>query len=267
MLLNITHRTTYTYDRPVSYGLQQLRLLPKTRAEQEVIEWNTRVIGAKEELTFHDHHNNHVTMISVADKTSEISIISEGKVRTSDTNGVIGEHSGFAPIWYFAEGTPLTRAGNLTRQLAKGMNADNPDELERMHILSARVLEAVAWTVGETNVTTTGEDALREGRGVCQDHAHIFCAAARTLGLPARYVSGYLKAEEDAVHDAAHAWAEAYIGGIGWVGFDISNGISPDERYVRVATGRDYRDAAPVSGISFGDHGGEKLEVAIQVQQ
>ncbi|MEO0635817.1 MAG: transglutaminase family protein [Pseudomonadota bacterium] len=267
MLLNITHRTTYTYERPVNYGLQQLRLLPKTRAEQDVVNWDTQVEGAKKELTFHDHHNNHVTMISVADGASQITIVSQGQVRTSDTNGVIGEHSGFAPLWYFAEGTPLTRAGALTRQMAKGMNSDFPDELERMHALSNRVLEAVTWTQGETDVTTTAEDAMRDGRGVCQDHAHIFCAAARSLGLPARYVSGYLKTDEDAVHDAAHAWAEAYITGLGWVGFDISNGISPDERYVRVATGRDYRDAAPVSGISFGDHGGEKLAVAIQVQQ
>lgn len=267
MLLNIKHQTSYSYERPVNYGLQQLRLLPKTRAEQEVIHWQTHVHGAKEELTFHDHHNNHVTMISVADGAREIIITSEGQVRTSDTRGVIGEHSGFAPLWYFAEGTPLTRAGNLTRQLAKGMNADLPDELERMHALSFRVRDAVEWTVGETNVTTTGEQALSEGRGVCQDHAHIFCAAARVLGLPARYVSGYLATEEDTVHDAAHAWAEAYVSGLGWVGFDVSNGISPDDRYVRVATGRDYRDAAPVSGISFGDHGGEKLSVAIQVQQ
>ena len=113
---------------------------------------------------------------------------------------------------------------------------------------------------------STAEDALAAGRGVCQDHAHVFVAAARHLGHPARYVSGYLMLDDRVEQDASHAWAEVWIEGLGWVGFDVSNGISPDERYVGVARGLDYRDAAPISGVRFGS-GEEELHVSVQVQQ
>jgi len=110
------------------------------------------------------------------------------------------------------------------------------------------------------------------GKGVCQDQAHAAIAMARAVDMPGRYVVGYLHANEDsAVSQASHAWAELWVDGLGWVGFDISNGISPDQRYVRVATGRDYRDAAPITGITFGNASQElQVEVAVaqrQVQQ
>ncbi|GFE66344.1 transglutaminase family protein [Litoreibacter roseus] len=267
MLLTIQHRTTYAYERPVTYGLQQLRLIPKTRDEQEVLSWDTRLEGATREAEFQDHHMNHVMLISIDEPVDKITITSSGQVDTKDAYGIIGKHGGFAPLWYFEGSTDLTRAGNLTRKLTKGLTGDISDPIDRLHALSGRILDEVKYEVGETHVATSAEDALSVGRGVCQDHAHIFLAAARTMGFPSRYVSGYLKTEDGAVHDAAHAWAEAHVKGVGWIGFDISNGISPDERYVRVATGRDYMDAAPISGLSFGDHGKETLSVDIQVQQ
>ena len=113
---------------------------------------------------------------------------------------------------------------------------------------------------------TTAEEAVANGKGVCQDHAHIFIAAARAADIPARYVSGYLMMNDRVEQDATHAWAEAHIDGLGWVGFDIANGISPDPRYVRVATGRDYRDAAPVTGISFGQSK-QLLTVNVEVEE
>jgi transglutaminase-like putative cysteine protease len=115
-------------------------------------------------------------------------------------------------------------------------------------------------------VDTKAEDALEAGRGVCQDHAHVFIAATRLLGYPARYAGGYLMMNDRVQQDAGHAWAEAHVEGLGWVGFDVSNAISPDARYVRVATGLDYREAAPVSGMRFGA-ASESLDVSIQVQQ
>ena len=152
------------------------------------------------------------------------------------------------------------------RGLAKGLKDEFDNELERLHALSARILQDVKYEIGTTHATTTAEEAVEQGAGVCQDHAHIFVAAARALGTPARYVSGYLMMEDRVHQDASHAWAEAHIEGIGWVGFDVSNGISPDERYVRVATGLDYTEAAPVSGVRYGS-GTESMSVDIQVQQ
>ena len=126
--------------------------------------------------------------------------------------------------------------------------------------------DAIQYEPGWTDVDTKAEDALERGHGVCQDHAHVFIAAARLLGYPARYAGGYLMMNDRIHQDAGHAWAEVYVEGLGWVGFDISNAISPDSRYVRVATGLDYREAAPVSGMRFGA-ASESLDVSIQVQQ
>ena len=135
-----------------------------------------------------------------------------------------------------------------------------------LHELSAHILSTVEYRTGATGVDTNAEQAITAGAGVCQDHAHIFVAAARSMGYPARYVSGYLMMDDRVHQDASHAWAEVHVEALGWVGFDISNGISPDRRYVRVATGLDYRDAAPISGVRFGA-GGEAMSIDIQVQE
>lgn len=267
MHLRVHHRTSYRYEKPLSYGLQELRLTPKSRPGQTVLGWETRIEGGSQEAAFDDQHMNHVILISFSGEGHEIVVTSEGEVETEDTYGVIGRHQGFTPLWLFERPTDLTRAGNGTRKLIKGLPAAFPEELPRLHELSARIRRAVAYRVGATGPDTTAELALEHGSGVCQDHAHIFLAAARAMGIPARYVSGYLMMDDRVHQDASHAWAEAHLEGLGWVGFDVSNGIAPDSRYVRVATGADYRDAAPVSGLRFGDHGKETLAVDIQVQQ
>lgn len=267
MRLKVVHRTSYAYEKPLSYGLQELRLTPKSRPGQTVLRWTTRIEGGQREAEFDDHHMNHVMLISFSGEGHSIVVTSEGEVETEDTAGVVGRHQGFAPLWLFERPTELTRAGPQTRRLIRGLAADIPDVLPRLHELSRRILAAVSYRVGATDPCTTAELALEHGHGVCQDHAHIFIACARAMGIPARYVSGYLMLDDRVHQDASHAWAEAHVDGLGWVGFDISNGISPDARYIRVATGLDYREAAPVSGLRFGDHGQESLAVDIQVQQ
>ena len=166
----------------------------------------------------------------------------------------------------FRRSTELTRAGPNVRRLMKGLREEVAEDIPRLHALSARIIAEVPYVVGATSSSTSAEEAIEQGAGgVCQDHAHMFVAAARIMGYPARYVSGYLMMNDRVHQDASHAWAEAHIDGVGWVGFDVSNGISPDARYVRVATGLDYREAAPVSGLRFGA-GGEALSIDIQVQ-
>jgi transglutaminase-like putative cysteine protease len=267
MHLKVHHRTSYRYEKPLSYGLQELRLTPKSRPGQTVLHWSTHIEGGQREAEFEDQHMNHVMLISFSGEGHEIVVTSEGEVEVENTNGVVGRHQGFTPLWLFQGATDLTRAGNQTRKLIKGLAADFLEELPMLHELSVRIRETVEYRVGHTDPDTTAELALEHGYGVCQDHAHVFLAAARAMGIPARYVSGYLMMNDRVSQDATHAWVEAHVEGLGWVGFDVSNGISPDERYVRVATGLDYRDAAPISGLRFGDHGKETLAVDIQVQQ
>lgn len=152
------------------------------------------------------------------------------------------------------------------KAIIAALDVPRGDTLAVLHRLSALVLAHVAYAPGETAVHTSGEEAAALGMGVCQDHAHIFIGAARALGIPARYVSGYLMLTDRIEQEAGHAWVEAHVEHLGWVGFDVSNGISPDERYVRVATGCDYREAAPVTGMSYGA-GETLLEVSLAVEQ
>ncbi|OAO03011.1 transglutaminase family protein [Parasphingorhabdus sp.] len=266
MLLKINHETRYVYDTPVQYGLQQLRLRPKERPGQEIKNWAIEIEGGCLELSFTDQHCNHVDLINIERGRTEIVIRCRGAVENSDGSGIIGSQAGFAPLWYFKRHTDLTKPGPRVRKLVNSLGDDFETDIAKVHALSAAVLENVSYRTGQTNADTDAETALKTGEGVCQDHSHIFCAAARLMGFPARYVSGYLMMSDRIDQDATHGWAEAYVDRLGWVGFDISNGYSPDERYIRIATGLDYREASPISGLRYGA-GGEDMIVTLQVQQ
>lgn len=254
MLLKISHQTAYHYDAPIPYALQQLRMIPKDSAGQKVINWTTRVEGAERQLDYMDQHNNHVELYSFPPDQQDIIIHCHGEVDTSDTAGSVGKHGGFAPLWYFLRETPLTKAGPGIRKLVRQFddpgveNGDAP----RLFALLNHIRDTVRYEVGTSHSETTAEEALTAETGVCQDHAHLFIAMARLLDYPARYVSGYLLIDGQTEQDAGHGWAEVHVPVIGWIGFDVSNGISPDERYVRVATGLDFKEASPVSGIVYG---------------
>jgi len=264
MRLKIEHTTRYRFDGPVSYGLQHLRKTPKSSHNQSVIQWETRIEGGKKETSFEDHHRNTTELISFDRETMSLSVISEGEVELTDTGGILGAHIGYAPLWLYEMTTPRTTVGPGVRALVKGMS--EIQDVVPLHDLSDRIHNAVPYTLGASESDWSAEDALVAEKGVCQDHTHIFLACCRALGLPARYVSGYLMLDDSTTQDAMHAWAEAHVPALGWVGFDVSNGISPDMRYVRVATGLDYSDAAPVSGMRIGG-AGEDLDVQIKVAQ
>jgi len=264
MQLTIRHATQYRFGAPVRSGLQQLRKTPKSSPQQRILRWQTRVEHGFKELGFEDHHNNFVELISFERGTTELSVISDGEVELSDTGGVVGPHRGPAPLWLYLRQTPMTRARTRLRAFLR--EADVTPDLDGLHALIGAIAARVTYLIGASEPNWSAEDALEAGQGVCQDHTHIFLACAREMGIPARYVSGYLMLNDRTVQDAMHAWAEAYLDGLGWVGFDVSNGISPDTRYVRVATGLDYMEASPVSGLRVGGTD-EQLEVRIDVAQ
>ena len=265
MILHISHTTTYDYDTPVTYALQQLRLTPKTTAVQTVKRWSTVVEGGKKQLSFEDAHRNTVDLISFDPGTQQITVRCEGEVELTDYNGITGQHGGFMPLWMFDRTTPLTAPGAGAAKLVQRVDP-KLGRVGQLHALSDVVHAAIAYKPGKSKVGWTAEQVISAGHGVCQDHAHVFITCARLAGYPARYVSGYLLMDDDTQGEATHAWAEAYVPDLGWIGFDVSNQICPDSRYVRVATGLDYTQAAPVSGMRLGA-GAEKLSVAVQVQQ
>ena len=135
--------------------------------------------------------------------------------------------------------------------------------------LSGALFEHFEYVPGSTTISSTIEHILDTGRGVCQDYAHVMIAVARTWGIPARYVSGYLNDESTAAGGGggttSHAWVECLLPGPGWTGFDPTNAIFADERHVRVAVGRDYQDVSPTRGVLFG--GGDiQLEVNVRME-
>ncbi|MEQ8400346.1 MAG: transglutaminase family protein [Roseitalea porphyridii] len=264
MRLKISHHSEYRYDAPVGYALQRLRLIPKQDPVQTVHGWDLSIEGAREEVRFRDQFANETVLISAEGGRHAISVEAHGEVETRDTAGVVGEHRGFAPLWLFRRETALTKAGPGVARLVEAMGAAS--DVERLHTLMAAIADTVAYQTGTTDAETPAEEAIKRGTGVCQDHAHIFVSAARRTGYPARYVSGYLHMDGTDLQAASHAWAEVHVDGLGWVGFDPANRVSPDERYVRVATGLDYRDACPISGIRHGS-GEELLAVRVTVEQ
>jgi len=266
MHLSISHTTRYRYAQPVSHGLQRLRLTPKETQGQKILNWTMTYEGATEQLRYDDQHCNTVMLVAVDEGATEVVVNCTGEVLTQDNAGVIGHHSGHLPLWAFLSHTPLTKAGPRVRNLLGQVERREGDMVATLHNLSNVIRDVVQYGTGQTGVGTTAEEAIQQQIGVCQDHAHVFISAARMLDVPARYVSGYLMMNDRIYQEATHAWAEAFVHGLGWVGFDISNGISPDSRYVRVATGRDYNDAAPVTGISFGAVS-EDLTVELAVEQ
>jgi transglutaminase-like putative cysteine protease len=264
MRLSIHHVTSYRFGGPVRFGLQQVRKTPKTTPHQTVLNWCTEITGGRKELVFEDHHNNTTELVSLDRETQILDVLSAGEIEVSDTHGIVGAHRGPAPLWLYRRVTPRTEARDGIRALLRGLPAEG--DLNRLHRLCGVIRDAVPYETGASEPTWSAEETLKAGAGVCQDHAHVFIACARHLGLPARYVSGYLLMDGQTDQTAMHAWAEAWLDDLGWVGFDVSNVISPDARYLRVATGLDYSDASPVTGTRIGGMD-ETLSVQIRVAE
>ncbi len=269
LILDITHRTRYRFDGPTT-AVQYLRLSPGDCSGQKVQAWAVEAPG--DLFPWRDGHRNLVHSLYLHEPLTEIELVARGRVETVDQAGVVGEDgAGALPPEYWLREGPLTSLG--TGQAGLQMRAFNRDvtrhrpaqRLDFLHHLLRAIVDRMPYQPGVTAVGTTAAEALAKGGGVCQDHAHVFIAIARANGIPARYVSGYLLSGSiSGPQDVGHAWAEAYVPGLGWVGFDPSNGICPTASYVRVAIGTDYSDGCPVRGMRGGG-GGETLAVNVSV--
>jgi transglutaminase-like putative cysteine protease len=264
MLISIRHTTRYSYAEPVSYTVQSLRLTPSSFDGQRVLDWQVRAAGANAPLQLKDGFGNTVHLITINARHEELVIEAGGTVETADRNGVVAGLGDAAPPRVYLKETTQTRPDAAIRALAA--TVQGKDLLGRLHALVGAVRDRVDYVPGVTDAHTGAAEALADGKGVCQDHAHIFIAAARTLGVPARYITGYLVLGQQSTSQAHHAWAEAWVEGLGWVGFDVANRVCPTERYVRLAAGLDAGYAAPIVGSRRGGST-EKLDVSVQVQQ
>jgi transglutaminase-like putative cysteine protease len=222
MRLTVDHVTRYHYDRPVRSVVQSHRLTPSKYQGQKVIDWAVAVSGGTRGSEFRDGAGDLVQGWTVAGPVGEVTVRVTGTVETADLTGVLRGHKEIVAPDCYMRPTGPTRVDKALDALAQSVSA--PDPLALAHALMGAVADAIAYKPGVTHAHTTAAEALALGEGVCQDHAHAMIAVARARGVPGRYVSGYLFADAAGdAHEAAHAWAEVYLTGLGWVGFDPAN--------------------------------------------
>jgi len=268
MRIRIQHDTTYRYDMPVAGVIQTLRLTPRNHDGQYVTSWRID-ISADCPLACHlDAFGNTTHTFTADGPLDELIVHVEGEVDIEDTNGVIsGTLERFPPSLFLRE-TSLTEADDAIRAFARQTTAaTSGDRVATLHALVRALHDEIAFDTNPTHSATTAAEAFALKRGVCQDISHIFIAAARSIGIPARYISGYFHRADGVIEQkAGHAWVEAFVPDLGWVAFDPTNGISATDAHLRIAVGLDYLSAAPVRGTRYGGRN-EDLDVHIRVEQ
>jgi transglutaminase-like putative cysteine protease len=216
----------------------------------------------------HEDAFGNVTHVITHGPIEELTISAEGLIETHDTGGVLRGAQERFPPGLFLRATPMTTVNPVMASFARELRSESEDDvLGFLHTLMTQVSEHMTFDEDPTTTGTSAVEAFGLKRGVCQDYAHIFIACARSGGVPARFVSGHFLRSDGMVNqEAGHAWAEAFVPNLGWVGFDAANCICTTDAHARVAVGLDYLGAAPVRGTRYGG-GAETLTVAVKVEQ
>lgn len=267
MRLSVRHTTLYQFDSMMRFITQSHRLTPASNGSQKVLDWKISADGATFGASFTDGAGDRVSTMTLQGPVEQITIVVEGVVETSDSDGILRGHREVISPRVYLTGTPATQVNRAILGLRDLALRGAEGKLDQAHRLAAAVADAIAYTPDATTAQTTAAEALELGKGVCQDHAHALIALAIASELPARYVTGYLFTDGSGEGaEASHGWAEVHVEDLGWIGFDPANRCCPDERYIRLGSGRDAREAAPIRGVSRGG-GSEALDVSVVVAQ
>ena len=264
MRLAVDHETHYTYESPLRFSTQYLRLMPRDSARQKVVEW--RIEAPARCVQTQDGYGNVLHVLTIDQPTSEIRIRAVGVV---DTAPAADEPSDFVGVplspLLFLRTTLRTEADAAIEAFAEPFQS-RAGMLEGLRELASAIHRRMPFRPGETHVASSAAEAFAIGSGVCQDHAHVFIACCRRLGVPARYVSGYVFSPGHAeLHVASHAWAEAWVGER-WHSFDVANDCPAGEDHIKLAMGADYFDACPIRGVRIGG-GVESMTAAALVSR
>lgn len=262
MQFEIIHNTHYTYDAPTSYLIQLLRLTPRTGEGQRVLNWNISAPARLHPQT--DAFGNHSHLLTLSKPIQYLDINVRGTIEVADNNSShrFAGDLGLSPL-IFTQATRFTAADAPLHDFAQDFKqGEQFSETQALRLVEA-IHERIVYTSGATEVTTLANEAFALGQGVCQDQAHVFLACAHAIGIPARYVSGYLNTGDEG-HLASHAWIDVYTDAHEWLSLDITHNCITDGRYCRLAIGRDYETAAPVRGTRMGG-GAEVLNAYVYV--
>lgn len=268
MRIRVSHETVYRYDEPPKGVIQTLRMTPRNHDGQYVVDWRIDASADCRLDAQEDAFGNITHTFNADGPLDALRLLVEGEVETQDSHGVVRGTIEHFPPSLFLRTTPLTAPDAAIAAFARDAATDGgADALGLLHGLLARVHQEITFDTDPTHAATTAAEAFALKRGVCQDLTHVFIAAAREIGFPARYVSGYFHRADGVVRqEAGHAWAEAHVPDFGWVAFDAANGICATDAHIRVAVGLDYLGAAPVRGTRYGG-GAEQLSVTVVVDQ
>ena len=265
MKISSYHRTTYTYDKTVPRLSQSLRLYPSICKNQSVINWVINVDKGKIKYLYTDSLGHQTYSLTNKNITGSQNIIAKGEVETKDFSGVLKGPKEKVNPECFVRYTNLTTPSVEVIDLCHGINRKN-DQISLSHELNLIAANAIKYKSGATTFQTTAQKALIDGKGVCQDFAHILITLARYIGLPARYINGFLYDENSAV-SSSHAWAEIYIDHLGWVGFDPTYKKCIDDNYIRICAGFNALDASTIKGTTTNYSGEENLSVKVEIAQ
>jgi transglutaminase-like putative cysteine protease len=266
MRLAIRHETIYRYSHPVTYTIQILRLTPRLDAGQRVLDWAIESPGRR---TRHvDAYGNVAHTLVLDNAHDSLRVAVRGTVEIEpmiDGQLPAANHDRVDPLprEMFLMPTRLTAADDAVRDFAAQVVPHGVRTPHDALKLAQAICDRVDYQSGFTDVASAASQALALGRGVCQDHAHLFLAVCRAHLVPARYVSGYVH-PGDTAHVASHAWADVWFAQIGWVSIDITNATFTSQVHCRIAIGRDYESASPTRGLRTGG-GDEKMDVHVSV--
>jgi transglutaminase-like putative cysteine protease len=266
MRLSIEHRTVYRFTEPQARLVQMLRLCPENSHDQTVAAWRIDVDRDARLRPGRDGFGNAITMLYVEGPVDSIEIAVTGEVLTSHSDGVLHGVTETLPPELFLRATPLTPASPALMAFARDSTAAATSVLNGLHRLNRAFHRRFAVDCGRPEEGLTADAAFARDTATPRDLAHMFIVAARAMDVPARYVTGYRHRAAHEHRPTPHGWAEAYVAGLGWVGFDPGAGICPEEEYVRVACALDAAGAAPVAGSRLGE-GDEALDVDVAVMR
>jgi transglutaminase-like putative cysteine protease len=266
----IDHKTIYTYLEPVSVCHNVLRLVPRNTARQLCGKVEVSIQPKPDSLQeYEDFFGNKVIYFSIEKEHGELTIVVRSEI---EKKLVGGRETDVSEVSQFLFDTPMTFGGPEIEAYARVSFQPGRPVMEAGKDLMRRIYTDFEFTPGFTTVSTPLSVVMQERKGVCQDFAHLAIACVRSVGLPARYVSGYIETisppgvEKLTGVDASHAWFSIYIPETGWTDFDPTNNVLPGDQHITIGWGRDYSDIAPMKGVilSSGSHG---LRVLVDVRR
>ncbi len=253
MKLEIVHSTRYRYTAPIAETVMEVRLQPMDGNGQRCLDFRLELSHGVKASSYTDGYGNHVHYFNLVRPHAGLSVVSRSTVETGlGLDADPGEELVLDFLRFRAPVKDVEGVRELSRRHPI-VDPASPVEVEQsLDALTETISREFTYDRTVTNVYSAVDDVLALKAGVCQDFAHLFIAVARAMGVPARYVSGYIHTPGAKEAAASHAWAEAWVGGRGWIGFDATHPVRTTPHHVRLAVGRDYTDAAPTRGVYVG---------------